>query len=168
MIDDLLAWVRAAGARCDGLTVGPVPDAQGGRQGVFSIARDVTELRDSLAVLSRSQLALAEAYRNVAVTGATPTAITDCLNFGSPENPEVMWQFGQTVDGLADGCYDLGIPVTGSDPLALAVSLDKDMTRRVVEAAGLTVPKGFTIPPPPRRLWAWAWGKRRSKPPPIR
>lgn len=46
-------------------------------------------------------------------------------------------------------CEMLGIPVTGSDPLALAVALDKDMTRRIVEAAGLTVPKGFTIAPPP-------------------
>ena len=46
-------------------------------------------------------------------------------------------------------CELLGIPVSGSDPLALAVALDKDMTRRIVEAAGLTVPKGFTIAPPP-------------------
>ncbi|MFV0435726.1 MAG: phosphoribosylformylglycinamidine synthase subunit PurL, partial [Leucobacter sp.] len=62
-----------------------------------------------------SQLALAEAYRNVATSGAVPTAVTDCLNFGSPENPEVMWQFGQAVDGLADACFELGIPVTGGN-----------------------------------------------------
>ena len=62
-----------------------------------------------------AQLALAEAYRNVAVTGATPVAVSDCLNFGSPENPEVMWQFSRAVEGLADGCLELGIPVTGGN-----------------------------------------------------
>jgi phosphoribosylformylglycinamidine synthase len=62
-----------------------------------------------------AQLALAEAYRNVAVTGATPVAVTNCLNFGSPEDPGVMWQFSQAVKGLADGCVALGIPVTGGN-----------------------------------------------------
>jgi len=59
--------------------------------------------------------ALAEAYRNVAVTGAAPRAVTNCLNFGSPENPEVMWQFKQATAGLADACQELGIPVTGGN-----------------------------------------------------
>ncbi|MEU5691314.1 phosphoribosylformylglycinamidine synthase subunit PurL [Actinosynnema sp. NPDC020468] len=62
-----------------------------------------------------AQLALAEAYRNVATTGATPVAVTNCLNFGSPEDPGVMWQFEQAVKGLADGCVELGIPVTGGN-----------------------------------------------------
>ena len=62
-----------------------------------------------------AQLALAEAYRNVATAGATPLAVTDCLNFGSPEDPEVMWQFAEAVRGLADGCAELGIPVTGGN-----------------------------------------------------
>ena len=62
-----------------------------------------------------AQLALAEAYRNVAVTGAIPVAVTNCLNFGSPEDPGVMWQFSQAVRGLADGCAALGIPVTGGN-----------------------------------------------------
>jgi phosphoribosylformylglycinamidine synthase subunit PurL len=62
-----------------------------------------------------AQLALAEAYRNVAVTGARPVAVTNCLNFGSPEDPGVMWQFEQAVHGLADGCAALGIPVTGGN-----------------------------------------------------
>ena len=51
-----------------------------------------------------AQLALAEAYRNVAVTGAQPVAITDCLNFGSPEDPAIMWQFAEAIRGLVDGC----------------------------------------------------------------
>ncbi len=62
-----------------------------------------------------AKLALAEAFRNVAVTGATPVAVTDCLNFGSPEDPAVMWQFAEAVRGLADGCQELGIPVTGGN-----------------------------------------------------
>jgi phosphoribosylformylglycinamidine synthase len=62
-----------------------------------------------------AQLALAEAYRNVAATGARPIAVTNCLNFGSPEDPSVMWQFIETVRGLADGCAILGTPVTGGN-----------------------------------------------------
>lgn len=62
-----------------------------------------------------AQLALVEAYRNVSATGAVPLAVTNCLNFGSPEDPEVMWQFAQAVTGLADGCLELGIPVTGGN-----------------------------------------------------
>ena len=62
-----------------------------------------------------AQLALAEAYRNVAATGAEPIAVTNCLNFGSPEDPGVMWQFAEAVRGLADGCRQLGTPVTGGN-----------------------------------------------------
>ena len=62
-----------------------------------------------------AQLALAEAYRNVATTGARPLAVTNCLNFGSPEDPGVMWQFAEAVRGLADACAELGVPVTGGN-----------------------------------------------------
>lgn len=62
-----------------------------------------------------AQLALAESYRNVATSGALPLAVTDCLNFGSPEDPGVMWQFQQAIAGLFDGCLELGIPVTGGN-----------------------------------------------------
>jgi len=62
-----------------------------------------------------TQLVLSEAYRNVAVTGARPLAVTNCLNFGSPEDPGVMWQFAEAVRGLADGCAALGVPVTGGN-----------------------------------------------------
>ncbi|MGA4540936.1 phosphoribosylformylglycinamidine synthase subunit PurL [Uniformispora flossi] len=62
-----------------------------------------------------AQLALAEAYRNVATTGARPLAVTDCLNFGSPEDPGVMWQFAEATKGLADACQILGTPVTGGN-----------------------------------------------------
>ena len=62
-----------------------------------------------------AKLALAEAARNIATAGAKPLAVTNCLNFGSPEDPEVMWQFAETVRGLADGCLEMGLPVTGGN-----------------------------------------------------
>jgi phosphoribosylformylglycinamidine synthase len=62
-----------------------------------------------------AKLALAESYRNVSVAGAKPLAVTNCLNFGSPEDPEVMWQFSEACRGLADGCLELGVPVTGGN-----------------------------------------------------
>ena len=81
----------------------------------FAIATDCNGRYCQLDPYQGAKLALAEAYRNVAVTGAQPTAVTDCLNFGSPENPEVMWQFSQSVEGLSDGCLELGVPVTGGN-----------------------------------------------------
>ena len=62
-----------------------------------------------------AKLALAEAARNIATAGARPLAVTNCLNFGSPEDPGVMWQFSETVRGLADGCLEMGLPVTGGN-----------------------------------------------------
>jgi phosphoribosylformylglycinamidine synthase len=59
--------------------------------------------------------AVAEAARNVAVSGARPIAATNCLNFGSPEKPEVMWQFSQAIDGLAEASNALGTPITGGN-----------------------------------------------------
>jgi phosphoribosylformylglycinamidine synthase len=59
--------------------------------------------------------AVAEAARNVAVTGARPLAITNCLNFGNPERPVVMWQFAESVRGIGDACRALDTPVTGGN-----------------------------------------------------
>jgi len=59
--------------------------------------------------------AVAEAARNVAASGARPIAATNCLNFGSPEKPEVMWQFSETIDGIAEASNALGIPITGGN-----------------------------------------------------
>ena len=59
--------------------------------------------------------AVAEAYRNVSASGATPLAITDCLNFGNPEKPEIMWQFSRAVDGLAAACTALETPVVSGN-----------------------------------------------------
>jgi phosphoribosylformylglycinamidine synthase subunit PurL len=59
--------------------------------------------------------AVAEAARNVAASGARPIAATNCLNFGSPEKPEVMWQFSEAIDGLTVACNELGTPITGGN-----------------------------------------------------
>jgi phosphoribosylformylglycinamidine synthase II len=99
-----------------------------------------------------AQLALAEAYRNVACSGAQPVAITDCLNFGSPEDPGIMWQFTQAIAGLVDGCRVLGTPVTGGNvsfynqtgstpilptPVVGVLGVIEDVTRRT--------PVGFAV-----------------------
>ena len=59
--------------------------------------------------------AVAEAARNVACTGARPIAATNCLNFGNPEKPEVMWQFSEAIDGVAEACRALEAPITGGN-----------------------------------------------------
>ncbi|MFI5780184.1 phosphoribosylformylglycinamidine synthase subunit PurL [Nocardia sp. NPDC051570] len=88
-------------------------DEESGRG--IALATDASGRYTKLDPYTGAQLALAEAFRNVASTGATPKAVTNCLNFGSPEDPGVMWQFQQAVRGLADGCVALGIPVTGGN-----------------------------------------------------
>lgn len=80
-----------------------------------AIATDCNGRFTKLDPYTGAQLALAESYRNVCATGAVPLAVTNCLNFGSPEDPEVMWQFAEAVRGLADGCAELGTPVTGGN-----------------------------------------------------
>ena len=60
-------------------------------------------------------MAVAEAARNLAVSGARPLAVTDCLNFGSPERPEILWQFKEAVAGIAEACRALDIPVVGGN-----------------------------------------------------
>ena len=59
--------------------------------------------------------AVAEAARKVACSGATPMAATNCLNFGNPEKPHIMWQFSQTIDGITKACEELEIPITGGN-----------------------------------------------------
>ena len=80
-----------------------------------ALATDCNGRFTKLDPYAGAQLALSEAYRNVAASGAKPLAVTNCLNFGSPEDPEVMWQFAEATRGLADGCLQLGTPVTGGN-----------------------------------------------------
>ncbi|GAA3530005.1 phosphoribosylformylglycinamidine synthase subunit PurL [Nocardioides daeguensis] len=80
-----------------------------------SVATDCNGRFAKLDPYAGAQLALAEAYRNVATGGAVPLAVSDCLNFGSPEDTDVMWQFAEACRGLKDACAELGIPVTGGN-----------------------------------------------------
>ncbi len=96
-----------------------------------------------------AQLALAEAHRNVATGGAVPLAVSDCLNFGSPEDPAVMWQLAEACRGLKDACLALGVPVTGGNvslynqtgddpilptPVVAVLGVVDDVTRRTPSA----------------------------------
>jgi phosphoribosylformylglycinamidine synthase len=89
-------------------------DGNGGGRGI-ALALDGPARYCYLDPYRGAQLALAEACRNVAASGAVPYAVTDCLNFGSPEDPEVMWAFAETCRGLADACRALELPVTGGN-----------------------------------------------------
>ncbi|MFC8921126.1 phosphoribosylformylglycinamidine synthase subunit PurL [Cellulosimicrobium sp. NPDC057127] len=80
-----------------------------------ALATDANGRYGKLDPRTGAQLALAEAYRNVATAGARPLAVTDCLNFGSPEDPDSMWQLVEAIEGLADACRELGVPVTGGN-----------------------------------------------------
>ncbi len=117
----------------------------------IAVATDCNARYARLDPYAGAQLALAEAYRNVATTGARPLAVTNCLNFGSPEDPGVMWQFQQAVRGLADGCAELGIPVTGGNvsfynqtgakailptPVVGVLGVVDDVTRRIPTGVG--------------------------------
>jgi phosphoribosylformylglycinamidine synthase II len=134
-----------------------------------------------------TQLALCEAHRNVAVTGAKPLAVTNCLNFGSPEDPAVMWQFAEAVRGLADGCLTLGTPVTGGNvsfynqtggvpiqptPVVGVLGVHADVRRRIrsgFAAAGASVVLlGATRDEFGGSLWAWVThGHLGGQPPAV-
>ncbi len=134
-----------------------------------------------------TQLALAESYRNVAATGARPLAVTNCLNFGSPEDAGVMWQFTEAVRGLADGCRFLGLPVTGGNvsfynqtgaaaihptPVIGVLGVHDDVRRRLPagfpDGAELFL-LGETSAEFGGSLWAWqAHGHLGGRPPAVR
>ena len=133
-----------------------------------------------------AQLALAEAYRNVAVSGSVPIAVTNCLNFGSPEDPEVMWQFAEATRGLADGCRVLGLPVTGGNvsfynstaevainptPVIGVLGLFDDVARRTpigfVEPGESVLLLGETREELGGSEWAWAEHRHLGGHPPV-
>ena len=62
-----------------------------------------------------AMLAVAEAARNVACAGAMPIGATNCLNFGNPERPEIMWQLVEAIEGIAEACRALDVPITGGN-----------------------------------------------------
>ena len=87
---------------------------QGTRKGL-ALAADGNGRYTYLGPYEGGKLAVAEAARNVVCAGARPLAITNCLNFGNPERPEIMWQFAEAVRGMAEACRALGTPVTGGN-----------------------------------------------------
>ncbi len=127
-----------------------VDDTSGSHRGL-AMATDCNGRYTMLDPYTGAQLALAEAYRNVITTGATPVAVTDCLNFGSPEDPAVMWQLSEAIHGIADGCATLGIPVTGGNvslynqtgatailptPVIGVLGVIDDVRRRIIPGIG--------------------------------
>jgi phosphoribosylformylglycinamidine synthase subunit PurL len=133
-----------------------------------------------------AKLALAEACRNVAATGAVPVAVTDCLNFGSPEDPEVMWTFAEACRGLADGCRELGIPVTGGNvsfyngtgnaailptPVVGVLGVFDDVTRRTPSAfqseGEVLLLLGATRDEFGGSVWAWNAHRHLGGTPPV-
>jgi phosphoribosylformylglycinamidine synthase len=96
-------------------------------------------------------LAVLEAARNVACAGARSLALVNCLNFGNPEHPEVMWQFAEVVDGIAEACRALGFPVIGGNVSFYNESGGADIQPTpVVAVVGLI--EGLDRPVPPAAL----------------
>src|SRR6185312_13133771 len=94
------------------------------------------------------RLVVLEAARNVAVAGARPLALVNCLNFGNPEHPEVMRQFSDVIDGLGEACRALGIPVIGGNVSFYNESRGADIDPTpIVAVVGLVDP--FDGRPPP-------------------
>src|SRR5580692_7898692 len=81
----------------------------------IALATDGNGRWGSLSPKLGAMHSVAEAARNVACTGARPIAATNCLNFGNPEKPEVMWQFTEAIDGIAEACRVLETPITGGN-----------------------------------------------------
>jgi phosphoribosylformylglycinamidine synthase II len=153
-----------------GTVAGPGSDAAvlrvpGGHRAV-AVATDGNGRYAALDPGAGAALAVAEAARNVACTGAQPIAVTNCLNFASPERPEVMGAFAAAVDGMAAACRALGLPVTGGN-----VSFYNESSGRpihptpivgvlgLLEDAATAVPSGFQRP----GLDVWLLGATRAE-----
>jgi phosphoribosylformylglycinamidine synthase subunit PurL len=131
-------------------------------------------------------LVVAEAVANLACVGARPLALVNCLNFGNPEHPEVMWQLSESIDGMGDACRALGLPVVGGNVSLYNESRGRDIDPSpVVAVVGMVDDLG--APPPGARLvegtrlivlgspagtvsgsrWAWGQGHRAGAPPEL-
>jgi phosphoribosylformylglycinamidine synthase II len=131
-------------------------------------------------------LVVAEAVANLACVGARPLALVNCLNFGTPEHPEVMWQLSEAIDGMGEACRALSLPVVGGNVSLYNESRGRDIDPTpVVAAVGLV--EALEVPPPGAGLadgatlllvgggeptlsgsrWAWARGHRRGTPPSL-
>ena len=98
-------------------------------------------------------IAVCEAARNLAVTGAEPIGVTDCLNFGNPERPQIMWQFAQAVDGIRDACNAFGVPVVSGN-----VSFYNETEGRAIPPTPTIAMVGLLRTPDPVTPWFKADG----------
>ena len=174
MGDTVLAWPEDAGV---------VRLSESGLG--IALATDGNGRYTRLDPYAGAQLALVEAYRNVAATGAVPISVTNCLNFGSPEDPEVMWQFAEATRGLADACTVLETPVSGGNvsfynstagtpinptPVVGVLGLFDDVTRRTpmgFQSEGSTLLLlGDTADELGGSEWAWAMHRHLGGVPP--
>jgi phosphoribosylformylglycinamidine synthase II len=159
--DRFVGHATVAGPGCDAAVL-RVP----GTGRAVALATDGNGRFAALDPAAGAALAVAEAARNVACTGARPIAVTNCLNFASPERPEVMGAFAAAVDGMAEACRSLGLPVTGGN-----VSFYNESSGRpihptpIVGVLGLlddataAVPSGFPRP----GLDVWLLGETRAE-----
>jgi phosphoribosylformylglycinamidine synthase len=157
--DRFVGHGTVAGPGCDAAVL-RVP----GTSRAVALATDGNGRHAALDPAAGAALAVAEAARNVACTGARPIAVTNCLNFASPERPEVMGTFAAAVDGMAAACRALGLPVTGGN-----VSFYNESSGRpihptpivgvlgLLEDAATAVPTGFPRP----GLDVWLLGETR-------
>ena len=86
-----------------------------GQKRALAMTLDGNSLYAYLDPRTGGKVAVAEACRNLACVGARPIGVTNCLNFGNPEKPEIMWQFGEVIEGMAEACRTFEIPVTGGN-----------------------------------------------------
>jgi phosphoribosylformylglycinamidine synthase II len=132
-------------------------------------------------------LVVAEAVANLACVGARPLALVNCLNFGNPEHPEVMWQLSEAIDGMGDACRALSLPVVGGNVSLYNESRGSDIDPTPIVAVVGMVDRLDAPPPGPGLVeraslvvlgddaaaglsgsaWAWARGHRRGTPPPL-
>jgi phosphoribosylformylglycinamidine synthase subunit PurL len=159
--DRFVGHGTVAGPGCDAAVL-RVP----GTGRAVALATDGNGRYAALDPAAGAALAVAEAARNVACAGARPIAVTNCLNFASPERPEVMGAFAAAVDGMADACRALDLPVTGGN-----VSFYNESSGRpihptpivgvlgLLEDATAAVPAGFPRP----GLDVWLLGATRAE-----
>jgi phosphoribosylformylglycinamidine synthase len=132
--------------------VGPGGDAAvlrlKGTSKALALATDGKAAFCALDPRTGAALAVLEASRNVACSGARPLALVNCLNFGNPEHPEVMWQFSEAIDGLRDACLALDLPVVGGNVSFYNESGGRDIDPTpIVGVVGL-VDELSRVPPP--------------------
>ena len=120
----------------------------------FALSTDSNPRWCALDPRTGTALTVAESVANLACVGATPQAVVNCLNFGNPEHPEVMWQLSEAVDGMSEACEAFGLPVIGGNVSLYNESGGRDIDPTpVVGVVGLV---DSLLAPPPG--WAWRTG----------